>query len=83
MIEKYRTERLNHLLDEVVDTPSNMNKFSLNPGYEQAPRNPLCPVCEEEIHPISNNHERRFVCGCEITWQFTFDCLVDTETNGG
>jgi len=53
--------------------------LTLNPGYETAPRNPLCPVCHEQIRPISNDVERRFVCGCEQVWQFTFDRQVDIE----
>jgi hypothetical protein len=64
------------LLDEetnIVTTPSTPYELSLNPGYETAPRNPLCPVCEDQIRPISNAVERRFVCGCEQIWQFTFD----------
>jgi len=76
------SERLGWLLDdntELVETPLDTNKLSLNPGYEKAPRNPLCPVCEGEIRPISNDAERQFVCGCEQVWQFTFDRSVDTE----
>lgn len=59
---------------DLVTTPIDTH-ISLNPGREQAPRNPLCPVCEEQIRPISNDVERRFVCGCEQIWQFTFDPL--------
>lgn len=56
-----------------VETPLDTNDLSLNPGYPQAPRNPLCPVCNSEIRPISNEHERRFVCDCEQIWQFRFE----------
>jgi len=66
---------------ELVTTPIETHKLSLNPGCEIAPRNPLCPVCEKQIRPISNEAERRFVCGCEQVWQFTFDRSVDTGSD--
>jgi hypothetical protein len=58
------------------------NEFAtmcLNPGRDPAPRNPLCPVCEEQIQPITNGVERRFVCGCDQIWMFTFE-PADSET---
>ena len=58
---------------DTVETPLDGANLCLNPGRDEAPRNPLCPVCEEEIHPISNDVERRFVCDCEVIWQFTFE----------
>lgn len=64
---------------ELVTTPMDTKKLSLNPGGEPAPKNPLCPVCEEQIVPISNDAERRFVCGCEQIWQFTFDRQFEDE----
>jgi hypothetical protein len=57
--------------------------LSLNPGHETAPRNPLCPVCHDEIRPISNDAERRFVCGCEQVWEFTFERQADTAPTAG
>lgn len=57
---------------ELVETPIGAHNLCLNPGREEAPRNPLCPVCEAEIRPISSKHERRFVCDCEQLWQFKF-----------
>lgn len=65
----------------LVQTPMEPYSLSLNPSYDEAPRNPLCPVCEEQIRPISNGTERRFVCECDQVWKFTFD--QDVEDNGG
>lgn len=60
--------------ERFVETPSDpFDLLCLNPGGERAPRNPLCPVCEAEIRPTSNDIERRFVCDCEQVWQFRFD----------
>lgn len=67
--------------DERVETPLDVKNLSMNPGHEKAPRNPLCPVCEEQIRPLTNHAERRFVCGCEVVWQFTFDCDIETESD--
>lgn len=67
--------------EELVETPLDVKKLSLNPGHEKAPRNPLCPVCEEQIRPVVNHVERRFICGCETIWQFTFDRDVDVEAD--
>jgi hypothetical protein len=62
--------------DEKARLATDLPEFpsiSLNPGRDPAPRNPLCPVCEEEIRAVTNDIERRFVCGCEHIWKFTFE----------
>ena len=55
----------------------------LNPGRDPAMRNPLCPVCKEEIRPIQNDAERRFVCGCEQIWKFTFEPVDNGAVEDG
>jgi hypothetical protein len=57
--------------------------LTLNPGYDPAPLNPLCPVCEEQIRPISNGTERRFVCGCKQVWEFSFDRAAPADSDTG
>lgn len=58
---------------EQLETPIDpFDDFCLNPNGEEAPKNPLCPVCEREIKPVSDEVERRFECGCEETWKFVF-----------
>jgi len=57
----------------LVNDPPKFPTLTINPGRDPAPRNPLCPVCEDEIRPVTNGVERRFVCGCEQLWKFTFE----------
>ena len=57
------------LMNDSAEFPT----LTLNPGRDPAPRNPLCPVCEDEIRAVTNGVERRFVCGCEQIWKFTFE----------
>ena len=67
---------------KLAQTPTETYHLCLNPGYDEAPRSPLCPVCEEEIRPISNGTERRFVCECDQIWQFTFDRENENDDGG-
>lgn len=62
----------NRFPSELVETPLDPETLVLNPGGETTDKNPLCPHCEEEITPVSNDFERRFVCGCETNWEFRF-----------
>lgn len=69
-----RERRQNLVGDDLVETPLNPHDLCLNPGAdEDAPENPLCPVCEEPIRPVTGEYQRRFECGCAVTWRFTFD----------
>jgi hypothetical protein len=84
-MDEYIGQLLDDDAEDLVATPIDTHKLSLNPGYDEAPKNPLCPVCNEQIRPISNSAERRFVCGCEQVWQFTFGRVDEPSTlhNGG
>lgn len=55
------------------DTPDDFVQISLNPGAEPTMKNPLCPVCEQPIVPVSNHVERRFICDCDDLREFTFE----------
>lgn len=50
-----------------TDDPSEVPEFNLrlNPGADDAPLNPECPVCHEPIKELRGQAERRFVCGCD------------------
>lgn len=59
---------------DLVETPLDPHDLCLNPGAdEDAPSNPLCPVCEEPIRPVTGKHVRRFECECAVTWRFRFE----------
>jgi len=60
---------------ERIETPSDpFDRLVLNPGRtEKASGNPLCPDCKEPIVPWANQHERRFICGCDSPKQFSFN----------
>jgi hypothetical protein len=61
--------------DEQIQTPMDpFDKLVLNPDpTEKETVNPLCPDCEEPIRPWANQHERRFICGCDELKQFEFE----------
>lgn len=70
--------------DPLVETPLNPHDLCLNPGAdEEAPSNPLCPVCEDPIRPVTGQGTRRFECGCAVTWRFTFDAEDDGGASDG
>lgn len=60
---------------ERIETPMDpFDRLVLNPGRGvEAGGNPLCPDCEEPIRPWANQHERRFVCGCDELKRFSFN----------
>lgn len=55
-----------------TDSPK-FAEIELNPNGKETTSNPLCPVCEKPIVPVSTDFERRFICGCEDVRNFTFE----------
>lgn len=83
-IEPYPEETKRLLFDLQIDqsldvrnarfmTGKKYPKIVLNPRKEETSGNPLCPVCHEHIIPQTVGSERRFVCGCDVVREFTFD----------
>jgi len=61
--------------DEQIQTPMDpFDKLVLTPGRsDKKPVHPLCPDCEEPFRPWANQHERRFICGCDELKEFEFE----------
>ena len=64
------------LFEELKETPMEPCPLVLNPGRD-GPKNPLCPECEQQIVPLSNEYELQFTCGCDEIHRFEFG--VDEE----
>jgi hypothetical protein len=67
------------------ETPMEPRSLVLNPGRD-GPKNPLCPECEEQIVPLSNEYERQFSCGCDEIHRFEFgvdEAPVDAKITDG
>lgn len=60
------------------DSDEDWPPLRINPKVDEDPVNPVCPDCLEEIVSVSNEHERRFVCGCDDLRRFEFQ--EDTTT---
>lgn len=55
-----------------IEFPMDPATLVLNPNGEELEVNPLCPKCKEEIVAVVGDYQRRFVCGCDNTWMFSF-----------